>query len=627
MRKWGIVRKVCVTVECLPSEYLQDKGQAPRWEFTHGGGSVTRSDFTHPIMRMKRLRLACVAACLPACASTEQRFALREPVWRDPDLDSVILPCRSQPTERDPRHVSCAPRPTELPEIWSGLDHIFFRPVSEALGVTVSGEAVNVNSLDEVPDSAWFTNRRHSRAASDSLLLGACVPSLLLDPDGSTDGSWIIDHGKEDGAALGFRVNVPGKGKYMFKADPASQPELQTAASVVGAAIYHAAGFNTACEQVVYFKPSLLKLTPGLHYRHNTVEDLMDFDQKALDRVLASCPRRGELVRMHASAWIPGYVLGPFNYDGTRIDDPSDVIPHENRRDLRGLRLLAAWTDNVDSRDANSADSWLADQGSVPDASPGHVVHYCMDFSHTLGPDFGALQRTEPLGYAYLYDWVDIAEDFLGLGIPRRPWFRPLGDPGYELFRNFDVHSFVPDDWKMQWGNPAYSRMTERDAAWMARILARFTPEQIREFARTAQFSDPKNTAHLADVLEGRLLRVLDRYLTRLSPIGELRVEGRNRLCGIDLAESRSVREPSRFRYAAGWSRGGTLLVEARGQGEICVLLPIVAADGKPVDDSPERYVRVRVDDGVAKAPLLAYLYDLGPSRGYVLAGVERPEP
>jgi hypothetical protein len=306
----------------------------------------------------------------------------------------------------------------------------------EALAVTVSGEAENVNSLDEVPDSAWFTNRERVPAGSDPLL-GACTPALVLDPDHSPDGTWIIDRGKEDGAGSGFRVNVPGKGKYMFKADSTAQPELETAASVVGAAIYHAAGFHTACEQIVYFRPSLLKLSPGLHYRHSSVEDEKDFDPKALDQVLASCGRRGALVRMHASAWVPGYGLGPFHYDGTRVDDPSDVIPHERRRDLRALRLLAAWTDAVDSRDANSLDSWFVDQGTVPDASPGHVVHYCMDFSHTLGPDFGSPQRTERLGFSYVFDANDMAVDFFALGIPRHPWFRPTGEPGYELFRRF----------------------------------------------------------------------------------------------------------------------------------------------------------------------------------------------
>jgi hypothetical protein len=506
------------------------------------------------------------------------------------------------------------------------LDHVLLRPMSEALGVTVSGEAENVNSLDEVPDSAWFTNRRRARTSSDPVL-GACSPALILDPDGSADGSWIIDHGKEDGAASGFRVSIPGKGKYMFKADSTAQPELETAASVVGAAIYHAAGFNTACEQIVYFKPSLLKLTPGLHYRHSEVEDRKDFDDKALAQVLASCPRRGGLVRMHASAWVAGYGLGSFHYDGTRPDDPSDVIPHENRRDVRALRLLAAWIDAVDSRDANSLDSWIADRGNVPDASPGHVVHYCMDFSHALGPDFGTPQRTERLGFSYAFDWDDMAEDFFGLGIPRRPWFLPAGEPGYELFRGFDVHRFVPDEWKMQYANPAYSRMTEHDGAWMARILARFTPEEVRGFAAMARFSDPRNTTHLAEVLEGRLDRIIDRYLTRLSPIGELRVEGRDRLCGVDMADMRSVREGSRFRYVGRSSRGGALSVERRGGGEICVPLPHVAPDQGPADDSPERYVRVSIDDGVAHGPLLAYLYDLGLTRGYFLAGVERPEP
>ena len=54
--------------------------------------------------------------------------------------------------------------------------------------------------------------------------------------------------------------------------------------------------------------------------------------------------------------------------------------------------------------------------------------------------------------------------------------------------------------------------------------------------------------------------------------------------------------------------------------------LPHVAPDGTTADDAPSRYVRVRVEDGVARGPLVAHLYDLGPSRGYRLVGVERPD-
>jgi hypothetical protein len=43
-------------------------------------------------------------------------------------------------------------------------------------------------------------------------------------------------------------------------------------------------------------------------------------------------------------------------------------------------------------------------------------------------------------------------------------------------------------------------------------------------------------------------------------------------------------------------------------------------------DDAPARYVRVHLDDGVASGPLVVHLYDLGPKRGYRLAGLERPE-
>ena len=548
----------------------------------------------------------------------------------DSDLASVTIPCRSQPTAKEPQHVSCSPEAADVPQIWTAMDHVAFRPLSDTLAVTVPGEADNVNSLDEVPDSSWFTNRSATQGSGTTdLSLATCAPSLVLDPEQSPDGSWIIDRGKGSGATSGFRVNIAGKGKYMFEADGSAQPELPSAATIVGAAIYHAAGFNTACEQIVYFKPSLLKLAPDLRWRHSNLEDEKIFDEHALQSVLASCARRGSLIRMHASAWIPGHLLGPFHYDGTRPDDPNDVVPHENRRELRGARLIAAWIDHWDARDANSMDTWLADPGSAPDGSPGRVVHYYLDTGDALGPEYGQRQVTMRLGYSYIVDWGDMAADFFTFGIPKRPWDRPLGTPGYELFRNFDVDSFVPDEWKMQYPNPAFSRMTERDGAWMARVLARFTPQAIRALADMARFTDPKNTEHLAHVLEGRLMRILNRYLTRVSPIGELRVEGVSRLCGVDLAEARAVRDPTRFHYSAALSNGSTggLPVEVRGGGEICVLLPHVAADAGLPDDSPARYLRVSVADGVAQAPLLAYLYDLGPTRGYVLAGVERPEP
>ena len=61
-------------------------------------------------------------------------------------------------------------------------------------------------------------------------------------------------------------------------------------------------------------------------------------------------------VRVTASRYLAGRPIGPFRYYGTRTDDPNDVIPHENRRELRGLRLFAAWTNHDDTRAHNTQD-------------------------------------------------------------------------------------------------------------------------------------------------------------------------------------------------------------------------------------------------------------------------------
>jgi hypothetical protein len=54
--------------------------------------------------------------------------------------------------------------------------------------------------------------------------------------------------------------------------------------------------------------------------------------------------------------------------------------------------------------------------------------------------------------------------------------------------------------------------------------------------------------------------------------------------------------------------------------------LPHLAPDGLTADDAATRYVRVRIEDRVESGPLVAHLYDLGPTRGYRLVGIERPE-
>lgn len=550
---------------------------------------------------------------------------------RDTDLEPRAVPCRQAPTAKDPTHVSCAPEPYVSPLVWDGADKSFFRPLSRALAVETSSEAENADSFDEVADSAWFTNRLGVRTPPlDELLRGACSEKERLDGSSVAPGGWLIDQGKANGASYGFRIVVPDGRKFLLKTDSRAQPERPSAASVIGAVLYHAVGFFTSCEQIVFVPRSALRLKPGLMYENNSGLR-RPFDDMALASVFAEATVRGAQYRFQASAWLPGYLIGPFKYEGTRDDDPADVIAHQDRRELRGGRLLAAWLDHVDAREQNSMDIWFS-SGGAPDASPGHVRHYYLDTSDCLGTWWAWDAITRRLGHSYLLDFGDIARDFVTLGIPTRPWDRVAVTPGQEIFGYYDVANFDPEAWKMQYPNPAFSRMTERDGAWMARILARLTPEMIDAVAALGRFENPANTKYVAQVLRGRWWKILERYLTRLSPLADVHVVAAepgqpDRLCAVNLAELRGLRAADAFRYRAVREGGDALEVTRGPAGNVCVSLP-------PRDDrelaratetAPLRF-RVSIEDRVA-GPLVAHVYALGAARGYAVAGVERGVP
>lgn len=557
-----------------------------------------------------------------------RRFPLKDATWRDTDLDPVTVRCEKRASEKDKEHVSCAPEPYVSPLAWDAADNTFFRPISKIFAVDPPKEARNVNAFDEVPDSAWFTNRLGKKKPShEELLRGACREEDMLDPEKGGESEWVIDQGKPNGASPGFRVRV-GKKKFMFKTDSKAQPERPSAASAIGAALYHAVGFNTSCEQIVYVERKKLKLTPGLKFTANDGVT-RSFDEAALEKVFGESSQRGNTWRFQASAWLPGFLLGPFKYEKTRGDDPNDVIPHEDRRDLRGGRVLAAWLHHFDAREQNSMDSWIATNAKESESSPGHVRHYYLDTSDSLGSEWDWDGISRRMGDSYLLDFADIGTDFITLGIIERPWERKQRTKGMEMFGYFHWTEFDPARWRNEYPNPSFSRATEHDNAWMARILSRFDRADIKELVTLGKFTDPGATEFITEVLEQRLRKILDRYLTELSPIADLRVEGKSTLCGVDLARRRGMRGDAAFRYAAEIVEPSKRGVAAapREDGVVCAELPHVAQDGGARDDDPSRYVVVRLTNGVAKGALDAHLYDLGPTRGYRVVGLERPDP
>jgi hypothetical protein len=568
---------------------------------------------------------ACLVLLHLGCASDAlRRFPEgRAVVWQDDDLRPFITQCRPDPEE--PGHQLCSPEPYVSPFAWDAIDNSVFLPMSRALAVRPSREAINVNAVDEVPDSSWFENRIGQRQLTpEELSRGPCSDGEELDAN-APDGAWLIDQGKPNGANPGFRIRSQTGGKFMLKADVAGEPERATAAAAIAARIYWAAGYFAPCDSVVYLRPSLLELKPGLQFADNSGVS-RNFDAAALNKILTYAAKRDGLVRMTASRWLPGRPIGPFTYTGVREDDANDVIPHEHRRDLRGARLIAAWLNHFDSREQNSMSVWLAANASDPDSTPGYVRHYYLDLGDCFGSQWDWDGISRRLGHAYYLDFGYLTEDFVTLGLIERPWDRAKIIPGFEIFGYYSARDFAPEAWRAGYPNPAFAEMSERDGAWAARIISRFTRAHLKASVAAGNLSNPKHSSYLLDQLLGRQQAILKRYFAILSPLTDVRVAG-NRLCSTDLARSAEAFQGTRFVYSAR-AYAGTLLEQvpalpprATASG-LCVDLPRVGRRGS---SSAERYLVVDLSNGQARGPLRVHLYDQG-ARGFELAGVERPE-
>jgi hypothetical protein len=546
--------------------------------------------------------LGAMAAC-----GGEPRFPLREPMVRDDDE----TPFAEEPDE----YVS--------PFAWDGANQIVFRPIARFFAVDPAGRATNVNAFDEVPNSSWFENRISMKPVSAAeMQMGPCGEKVL-DPN-APDGAWTIDKGKSNGANPGFRVNIKGIGKFMLKVDPPGEPERATGATAIAARLYHAAGYYAPCDSVVYFKPSVLKLTPGLSVTDNSGVS-KPFDEKALKKVLDGASKRNDLLRMGASRWLPGKPIGPYRYEGTRKDDPNDVIDHEDRRELRGARVLAAWLNHFDSREQNTMDVFVPQNPGDEKAKggPGYVRHYILDLGDCFGSVWNWDEISRRLGHAYYFDVPYLTEDFVTFGTIERPWERARREGG--IFNYFSERDFDPDLWRGGYPNPAFQRMTEADGAWMARIIGRMNDDLVKAAVAMGQY-DEQATAYLTRVLLIRRDVILKRYLTKISPLSDVRIEG-DQLCATDLARASHVASgaPSyRIEYRR-WEDDAraTLPASAASDTDVCTTLPHRTPVGRP--DDAANYMVVSLRTASARYPLHVHLYDLG-SKGFQVVGLERPE-
>jgi len=550
----------------------------------------------------QRLWSICSLMVLASCAADHRRYPLSEPIWRDDD---------QRPQKKVPEEYFS-------PLVWEGVRASIFDPIVNFFAVDHSGEALNVNALDEVPDSSWFENRLgKTELTPEQVARGPCE-GPPLDPS----QPWTVVGAKLDGQTPGFRINASDGRRYLLKFDDDLQPERATAADVIGSKIFYAAGYHVPCNQIVYFEESVLQVPQGGEKEAHKITP------EQVHSILQFAPKEKDgRFRAMATELISGKIIGPWTYQGTRDDDINDVVPHEHRRELRAEYVLAAWLNHFDSRDGNTLATFVDAPGG------GFVKHYLIDWGDTLGSLWPIDAMSRRLGYSYYFDFAHVGRDFVTFGVVERPWEKVhFGPAGVTLGYFDDDSQFVPDEWHDGFPNAAFSRMTERDAAWMTRIVARFTDEHIDAAVKQGQFTNPIVASEASRILKSRRDKILQRWLTRLSPLSEPRLaqgDATTKLCLRDLSLLPKATAKDGRQYKGRVSFNSTsardISVRSNGQGEACAELPNAseASDAHPLYAVAE--IQASYPGQARESPVRIYLYQTGPNR-FRIVGLERPE-
>ena len=128
--------------------------------------------------------------------------------------------------------------------------------------------AVNINTLDEVPDSSWFTNRIGQRPMSIADIARGPDRVERLDIE-----EWIVTDDKGPaGFQPGFRAvdardtrPLSERQVYQLELDTEKYPDLATGAEMIGTTIYHAIGYNVVDTYLVNVDPRKVRVNPEAH--------------------------------------------------------------------------------------------------------------------------------------------------------------------------------------------------------------------------------------------------------------------------------------------------------------------------------------------------------------------------
>ncbi len=410
--------------------------------------------------------------------------------------------------------------PYDQSQMYELTYNLFVNSKHQASGL----RAKNINTIDEVPDSSWFTNRVGTRPmTNEELVRGANVGQP---PDPS---AWVLTREKTSGAHPGFTAKDAKGATWFLEFDPPYFAEGATGAVAVATKIFYALGYNQVESFLTTFDPRKATIDPKATVRRPSGKRTK-FSRDDMNAILETVARNPDgSYRVVAGRLLPGKILGGFQYAGTRPDDPNDLVPHEYRRELRALRVFGAWTNLTDLKAANTLDTVITENGK------SIVKHYLQDVGSTFGM-CNDLHEWD-LSWEYFYEGPPSRKRFFTLGFGLSPW-QTVDYVEYPSVGKFEGKVFDPRKWRPQTPTAAYMELRDDDAFWAARRVAAFTDDMIRTVVHTGQFSNAAAEKYLADVLIQRR----EKHQEHLSHAREPDRQSDARCQRLDLRERRRHR-------------------------------------------------------------------------------------
>jgi len=462
----------------------------------------------------------------------------------------------------------------------------FFEPNKEEIKHHMPGPSQAINTLGEVPDSSWFTNRLGTREMPlEELVRG---PGDSHPPD--MDKPWIVVSGKNQGITPGLSfVDSRGR-KYFLKFDPESNPEMASAVDVIGSKFLYDLGYFTPENYIVSFDRRQLVLNEKSHYK-DAAGNEHPMSDRDVDNILKKVPRDKEgHYRGMASLNVAGELLGPHRYYGTRSDDPNDIVPHEDRRDQRGLYVFFAWLNHTDAKSINTMDSLVEEDGLR------YVKHLLLDFGDSMGSDSDT-PKDPWRGHVYAFEFNPALAQFASLGLYIPSWMT-AHYPDIPAIGNFEYRTFDPEHWRTNFPNPAFDLRTPGDTYWAAKKLMALSDEAIRAVVETGEYSDPRAVDWATRCLIERRDKIGRAFFADVLPLDNFQVKN-GELAFEDLAVKYHFQNPRT--YTVAW------FTFDNGSG---AKTPIAAASNfqLPRADDPILAAEIHTDD--PKKAVTVYIRD-----------------